>query len=108
MEGMVALSKWVLINFILCLAVNITLIAIVEMDTVRNVNFGVGILFIMLGAIVSGFLVSGDRIRANYHSSTPEDREQQRKWTGLLFLLGLPYMIIAIVMYMIGSSYTHS
>jgi hypothetical protein len=53
----------------------------------------------LFGAVCSGALLSGDRIRANHATETAEDRKQRLKWAGRFFLIGLPFVVTAIFLY---------
>jgi drug/metabolite transporter (DMT)-like permease len=54
------------------------------------------ICFGISGLLTNAFL-SGDRIRATFHSETKEHREARTNWAIQLFLLGLPNCAAAIV-----------
>ncbi|WP_425341204.1 DUF5316 domain-containing protein [Brevibacillus borstelensis] len=59
----------------------------------------VGIICILLSAIFSNALNSGDRIRANHSSETKEDRQTRVRWSLKIALVGLPNVVAAIVAY---------
>lgn len=52
----------------------------------------------LVSAILSGALVSGDRIRANYATETAEDRANRHLWMIRFFLAGIPSAIVAIIL----------
>jgi hypothetical protein len=68
-----------------------------------QVNAWTGIVLILIAAVMSGSLVSGDRMRANYHTSTPQDRKERNKWTGVFFAAGVPFLLVSILLYSIGT-----
>lgn len=51
----------------------------------------------LLGAIYSGALLSGDRIRANAATETVEDRRVRNRRAWQFFLIGLPNVLTAIL-----------
>ncbi|RED66158.1 DUF5316 domain-containing protein [Cohnella lupini] len=64
-----------------------------------KVNFYIGISLLVIAMIMSGSLVSGDRMRANFHTSTPEDRKQNNKWTGRLIIISIPFITVSVLLY---------
>ncbi|WP_414859273.1 DUF5316 domain-containing protein [Paenibacillus haidiansis] len=62
---------------------------------------GAGVICWLLAGILSGAFISGDRTRANHNIETPEDKEFSRKYSGILFLFGLPFLVIAVLIFLI-------
>lgn len=56
----------------------------------------IGGIFILLSAIFTGSLASGDRIRANHATETPEDRRTRVNWAVNCALVGGPNLLAAI------------
>jgi hypothetical protein len=52
---------------------------------------------LILSGLLTGAFVGGDRNRANYHTTTKEDRHTNNEWAFRLFLIGLPNLIIVII-----------
>jgi len=52
----------------------------------------------LLSAILSGALLSGDRIRANYATEEEEDRHNRHLWMVRFFLAGVPCAITAVIL----------
>ncbi|WAH36393.1 DUF5316 domain-containing protein [Alicyclobacillus dauci] len=59
--------------------------------------FGVSSWFV--SAILSGSMNSGDRMRANLASENIEDRQRRIRRASTLFLMGLPTLVLAVVVY---------
>ncbi|TEB04403.1 hypothetical protein Psch_04130 [Pelotomaculum schinkii] len=60
----------------------------------------VGVVPMVLAAIFSGALVSGDRVRANY--SDEQDFRQRMRWSTNLFLFGIPNLLASLAIYSIN------
>lgn len=60
----------------------------------------IGAVPMVLAAIFSGVLGSGDRIRANY--SDEQDYRQRMRWSNNLFLFGLPNLLASLAIYSIN------
>ncbi|MDX8365491.1 DUF5316 family protein [Cytobacillus sp. IB215665] len=56
-------------------------------------------ILILLGIIISGFGVSGDRMRANLNSEDKEDKKWRLKWTKNLMITSLPPLAVGIIVY---------
>lgn len=61
-----------------------------------------GLVSIIISAIISGALVSGDRVRANYATESSADSQQRRKLSLTLFLIGLPSMVTIIIYFLLA------
>lgn len=81
----------------------ITLISLFMQDLSILVKYTgvVGLVCMGLPAILSGALLRGDRIRANYANETKEDRKKRYRWANNFFMIGLPNIIAAVVSYII-------
>lgn len=55
--------------------------------------------FLLLAAVFSGSLVSGDRMRANFSTETKEDRDTRLKWSTRFMLISLPNIAASFCMY---------
>jgi len=64
-----------------------------------KVTGGIGVISLLLAGILSGLFISGDRTRANFE--TTEDRKFRNKYSSVLFLFGLPFLITAIIINLI-------
>ena len=49
--------------------------------------------------IMSGSMVSGDRMRANFATETREHRDERNKFTANSFLMAVPNILITIILY---------
>ncbi len=59
----------------------------------------IGIGSMILAAIFSGALASGDRVRANY--SDEQDFRERMSWSLKLFLFGIPSLLASLAVYFI-------
>ncbi|MNN61461.1 hypothetical protein D3C81_1766960 [compost metagenome] len=62
---------------------------------------GVGVFSLLLAGVFSGAIISGDRIRANNSIETPEDNKTRQKYSTVLFLAGVPFLLTSLVIYMV-------
>lgn len=83
------------------LAVGLITAIFTNLNTGLQISAGIGLVLILLAAVFSGALVSGDRIRANYDDETAEDTKRRRVWSTNLFLAGLPGILAYIFYYII-------
>ncbi|MFB1082695.1 DUF5316 domain-containing protein [Jeotgalibacillus sp. JSM ZJ347] len=60
---------------------------------------GLGLLFLILMVFASGAMVSGSEMRANYATETKEGRKDRMEITKGAFLLALPNLLIAGLLY---------
>lgn len=60
----------------------------------------IGAVPMVLAAVFSGVLGSGDRVRANY--SDEQDYRQRMRWSNNLFLFGLPNLLASLAIYAIN------
>ncbi|WP_164553396.1 DUF5316 domain-containing protein [Brevibacillus marinus] len=63
----------------------------------------IGVVCILLSAIFTGALTSGDRLRANHATETSEDRRIRVNWAFKLALVGLPNLVAAILILLFSS-----
>jgi len=59
----------------------------------------IGLIFIGISMVMSGSMVSGDRMRANFATESAEDRKERIRTTLNSMLLGLPSVLTAILLY---------
>ncbi|MNZ99042.1 hypothetical protein D3C78_1183520 [compost metagenome] len=62
---------------------------------------GVGLGSWLLAGILSGAFISGDRTRANNSIESAEDKKFRNKYSIILFIFGLPFLIVAMTVYLI-------
>ena len=60
---------------------------------------GIGLVSILLSAIFSGSMVSGDRIRANFLTESKDDRLERQRTMIRFGLFGLPNLLAAVLLY---------
>lgn len=65
------------------------------------ISGGLGAVTILLASIVSGALVSGDRIRINYLMENDDDRKIRLRWMINLVLFALPNVVGAVITFSI-------
>lgn len=66
-----------------------------------KVTAGIGGISWLLAGVLSGSFISGDRTRANQSIETSEDKSFRNKYSSVLFVFGLPFLITALIMYLI-------
>lgn len=93
--------KTLIYSTLLCLVILATVFLIGDYMLAMKISFGIGIVLLLLSMIFSGSLVSGDRIRANYHTSTTEDRTLRNKWTLHLLIMAVPFLAAGIIIYIL-------
>ncbi|WP_374966882.1 DUF5316 domain-containing protein [Lysinibacillus sp. RS5] len=69
------------------------------MEKVYLVTGTVGCIFIGISMILSGSMVSGDRMRANFATETTDERDERNKITVNALLIALPNIFVAILFY---------
>jgi len=70
--------------------------------TVVKILVGVSGVSLFLAAVFSGALLSGDRIRANHNTETPEARAKRMKAAVVFLLVGLATAGLAWAVYSLG------
>ncbi|MBY0121653.1 DUF5316 domain-containing protein [Bacillus sp. S/N-304-OC-R1] len=60
----------------------------------------IGVIFLGISVILSGSMVSGDRMRANFATESAEDRRTRNNITLRAALIGIPNLVIALVVYL--------
>ena len=68
-------------------------------DKAYLVTGNIGLIFIGISMVMSGSMVSGDRMRANFATESAEDREGRNRTTLNSMLLGLPSILTAVLLY---------
>lgn len=59
----------------------------------------IGCVLIVIAMIMSGSMVSGDRMRANLATETRKHRDERNKFTANSFLMAIPNILITIILY---------
>ncbi|MEH7392383.1 DUF5316 domain-containing protein [Bacillus sp. JJ1503] len=60
----------------------------------------IGMIFISISIVLSGSMVSGDRMRANFETESVEDRRNRYSITLRSALIGIPNLVISLLCYM--------
>lgn len=68
-------------------------------DKAYLVTGSIGFIFIGISMVMSGSLASGDRMRANFATESPEDGKERIRITLTSLLLGLPSVLTAVLLY---------
>lgn len=68
-----------------------------DIDIATKISGATVAICLGFGAIFSGLLGSGDRIRANYSTEDNEERKRRTRWISKLLLVGLPNLLAVIV-----------
>lgn len=69
-------------------------------ETAIKITGGIGVISWLLAGILSGAFISGDRTRANESIETAEDKRFRSKFSSVLFLFGLPFLTVALLIYL--------
>ncbi|MNI41526.1 hypothetical protein D3C73_957820 [compost metagenome] len=73
----------------------------INWDMAMKLTGGVGLGSWLLAGILSGAFISGDRTRANNSIESAEDKKFRNKYSIILFIFGLPFLIVAMTVYLI-------
>jgi hypothetical protein len=79
----------------------IFLVLFFDWNMVLKITGGIGVISLLLAAVLSGLLVSGDRMRANLNTENEEEKWGRDRVTGQLLLFGIPNICIAIVLFFV-------
>lgn len=93
------LIRTLIIGAILSLIVALLLGVLSNWGMALKVTSGVGVISWVLAGILSGSFISGDRMRANNSIESIEDKKSRNKFTSILFIFGLPFLIAALLIY---------
>lgn len=96
------MKKALLLSAISCIILCVVTFLVGGVKLSLQYNFRVGIVLLLVGAVLSGSMISGDRLRANINTSSKEDTLKRDKWTGILMVSSLPFIIISILLYTFG------
>lgn len=72
-----------------------------EMDKAHIIIGGIGFFFIGISMILSGSLVSGDKVRENYATESEEDRAKRTQTTFRTALIAFPNLLVALFLYLL-------
>ncbi|MDQ7094346.1 DUF5316 family protein [Desulfosporosinus sp. PR] len=70
-----------------------------ESNLIMNILFVIGLIPVIISGFMTGAYVSGNRVRANYTDS--EEFQARMGVSNKLFLLGMPFLLAAIVVHLI-------
>ncbi|TKC18994.1 hypothetical protein FA727_05455 [Robertmurraya kyonggiensis] len=89
--------KNLLLGIILAIVGFLVSILIWGSDKAYFIPGGIGIILLGLSMVLSGSMVSGDRMRANYATESSEDRHSRNKMLLNMTLICAPNLILAII-----------
>jgi hypothetical protein len=69
---------------------------------VSTVTSGIGLFFIVIAFILSGVLVSGDRMRLNLATESDESRNQRIVGSLHSAMIAIPNFVVAILFYFLS------
>ena len=72
-----------------------------SVEVTWKVTGAIGAISWILAAILSGALVSGDRVRSNYYSEDKEDSIKRERILDILFIFGLPNIVLSIILFLV-------
>ncbi|WP_375142938.1 DUF5316 domain-containing protein [Paenibacillus sp. D2_2] len=87
------------ISFSVCFTLIIGLL--INWEVALEIVGGIGAVSWLIAGISSGAFTSGDRARAINSMETFEDKMDRTKSSLVLFLIGLPFILSALVIYLI-------
>lgn len=87
--------KYVMVGILLSVVAILLCLGMWGMEKVVLITGGIGLLFLGLGALSSGALVSGDRMRANYDNESMSERHERTAVSTKFILIGLPNLVVA-------------
>lgn len=73
--------------------------AFIGVNKLMNLYMYISLIAVGVAIILSGSLLSGDRLRANYHTEDAEDRRNRNNFIRQLLLFTSPYALIAVLLY---------
>ncbi|WP_026693871.1 DUF5316 domain-containing protein [Peribacillus kribbensis] len=91
--------KYLAIGTLLSIIGVVVSLVIWGIDKAYLITGGLGMLFIVFSLLISGCMVSGDRMRANFATESAEDRHRRTSTTLRSLLIGLPNVILAALLY---------
>ena len=91
--------KYLLLGILLALVGVLASIVIWDIEMVTTITGGIGLFFIVISFILSGVLVSGDRMRANLATESVEGRNQRNNVSFRSALIAIPNFAVAILFY---------
>jgi hypothetical protein len=68
-------------------------------DKAYLVTGSIGLIFLGISMVMSGSMVSGDKMRANFATESAEDRRERNRTTLKSMLLGLPSVLTSVLLY---------
>lgn len=87
---------------LLLLAVGLIITLFTSLETGLRIPAEIGLVMILISAVISGALISGDRIRSSYAEESSEDKKRRNRWSTNLFMAGLPGVTAYVIYYIIG------
>ncbi|MEC5423759.1 DUF5316 domain-containing protein [Virgibacillus sp. C22-A2] len=87
------MKKTFLIAFIVSLVLFLLGIVTGNIEFYGSITLGIGVVFLLIGALFSGAFISGEQLRANYHTETKEDRSRKNKTMSISIIIALPHLV---------------
>jgi len=91
--------RYFLIGVLLSVIGVLVSLAVWGIDKAYFISGGIGLFFIGISMVVSGSMVSGDQMRANFATESAEDRRNRNSVTFRTALIGIPNLVIAFLIY---------
>lgn len=66
-----------------------------------SISLAIAIVFLVIGGLISGVFTSGDRMRANNHTESKEDRAKRSKISFISGIIALPHFLSGIILFII-------
>jgi hypothetical protein len=93
------LKSYTFIGLVTALIVVFITLCMNQLSLAKTILGYIGGGSLLLGAVISGALVSGDRMRANTSSEDNETRNSRMKVSGSFLKLGAPNLILCFILF---------
>ncbi|TCZ74304.1 hypothetical protein E0485_20210 [Paenibacillus albiflavus] len=93
--------KTLLYSTITCLVIAVAAFFISDLRLSLQICLSIGGILLALSMVFSGALGSGERIRANFNTSTVEDNETRFKWSLYLLIMAAPFLTVGFIIFMV-------
>ena len=93
------LKSYLFIGLVAALIVVFITLCMNQLVLAKTILGCIGGGLLLFGAVISGSLVSGDRMRANTSSEDNVTRDSRMKVSGIFLKLGAPNLILCIILF---------
>jgi len=93
------MKKWLIAGTIIAIFLLILGLFMNDFKQIFYATGGLGLLSILISGFFINAFVSGEQMRANFHTETRDMKQERTKIASKLMLFALPNLIIAIIFY---------